>query len=31
MADNWQPSKEETALIYSFALQNILEYGCMTI
>ena len=27
MADNWQPSKEETALIYSFALQNILEYG----
>ena len=27
MADNWQPSKEETALIYSFALQNVLEYG----
>jgi len=27
MADDWKPSKEETNIIYSFALQNCLEHG----
>ena len=27
MVDDWKPSKEETNIIYSFALQNCLEHG----
>ena len=27
MGDVWKPSEKETNLIYSFALQNVLEYG----